>query len=58
MVKVLVSDPIDKEGLSPLMSNPKFSVNIKTRLKPEELLRRGDVSLAPISKPVFLGTQP
>lgn len=39
MVKVLVSDPIDKEGLSPLMSNPKFSVNIKTGLKPEELLR-------------------
>ena len=39
MVKVLVSDPIDKEGLTPLLSNPKFDVTIKPGLKPEELLR-------------------
>jgi D-3-phosphoglycerate dehydrogenase len=39
MVKVLVSDPIDKEGLTPLLNNPKFSVEIKPGLKPEELLR-------------------
>jgi D-3-phosphoglycerate dehydrogenase len=39
MVKVLVSDPIEKEGLSPLLSNSKFDVLIKTGLKPEELLR-------------------
>ncbi len=39
MVKVLVSDPIEKEGLSPLLSNAKFEVVIKTGLKPEELLR-------------------
>ena len=38
MVKVLVSDPIDKEGLSPLFDNPKFDVKIKTGLKPDELL--------------------
>lgn len=39
MVKVLVSDPIEKEGLSPLLTNSKFDVSIKTGLKPEELLR-------------------
>lgn len=38
MVNVLVSDPIEKEGLAPLIENPKFSVTIKTGLKPEELL--------------------
>lgn len=39
MVKVLVSDPIDKEGLTPLLDNPKFDVNIRPGLKPDELLR-------------------
>ncbi|MFN0117827.1 MAG: phosphoglycerate dehydrogenase [Elusimicrobiota bacterium] len=39
MVNVLVSDPIDKEGLEPLLSNSKFNVSIKTGLKPEELLK-------------------
>ena len=39
MVKVLVSDPIDKEGLSPLLTNPKFEVEIKPGMKPEDLLR-------------------
>lgn len=39
MVKVLVSDPIDKEGLSPLLTNSKFDVVIKTGMKAEELLR-------------------
>ena len=39
MIKVLVSDPIEKEGLAPLLDNPKFEVTIKTGLKPEELLR-------------------
>lgn len=39
MVKVLVSDSIDKEGLSPLIANPKFNVVIKTGLSPEDLLR-------------------
>ena len=39
MVKVLVSDPIEKEGLSPLIDNPKFSVTIKTGMKPDELLK-------------------
>src|ERR1041385_8818545 len=39
MVKVLVSDPIEKEGLTPLLGNSKFEVIIKTGLKPEELLR-------------------
>ena len=39
MVKVLVSDPIEKEGLSALLSHPKFEVLVKTGLKPEELLR-------------------
>ncbi len=46
MVKVLVSDPIDKEGLAPLLSNPKFDVSIKSGMKPEELLR--EVSLAEV----------
>jgi D-3-phosphoglycerate dehydrogenase len=39
LVKVLVSDPIDKEGLSPLLTNAKFDVLIKPGLKPDELLR-------------------
>ncbi len=39
MVKVLVSDPIEKEGLSPLFDNPKFEVLLKPGLTPEELLR-------------------
>ena len=39
MVKVLVSDPIDKEGLTPLLSNAKFDVSIKPGMKPDELLR-------------------
>lgn len=39
MVKVLVSDPIDKEGLTPLLGNPKFDVSILPGLKPDELLR-------------------
>jgi D-3-phosphoglycerate dehydrogenase len=39
MVKVLVSDPIDKEGLTPLLNNSKFEVTIKPGMKPEELLR-------------------
>lgn len=39
MVNVLVSDPIDKEGLLPLLDNPKFKVSIKPGLKPDELLR-------------------
>ncbi|MCG3203439.1 MAG: Erythronate-4-phosphate dehydrogenase [Elusimicrobia bacterium] len=38
MVKVLVSDPIDKEGLTPLLTNSKFEVVIKPGMKPEELL--------------------
>jgi D-3-phosphoglycerate dehydrogenase len=46
MVKVLVSDPIDKEGLAPLLSNSKFDVTIKSGLKPEELLR--EVSTAEV----------
>src|SRR4051812_43587066 len=39
MVKVLVTDPIEKEGLSPLFDNPKFEVLLRPGLKPEELLR-------------------
>jgi len=39
MVKVLVSDPIDTDGLAPLMNNPRFEVTIKTGLKPDELIR-------------------
>src|ERR1044071_144608 len=39
MVKVLVSDPIDKEGLNPLYENPKFEVLLKPGLTPEQLLR-------------------
>ncbi len=46
MVKVLVSDPIDKEGLSPLLDNSKFEVILKSGLKPEELLR--EVSTADV----------
>src|SRR5687768_1997323 len=46
MVKVLVSDPIDKEGLAPLTENPKFEVSVKPGLKPEELLR--EVSTADV----------
>ncbi len=46
MVKVLVSDPIDKEGLTPLLGNSKFDVVIKPGLKPEELLR--EVSTADV----------
>jgi D-3-phosphoglycerate dehydrogenase len=46
MVKVLVSDPIDKEGLSPLLGNAKFEVVLKSGLKPEELLR--EVSTADV----------
>lgn len=38
MVKVLVSDPIEKEGLTPLIGNPKFDVTIKTGLSPDQLL--------------------
>jgi D-3-phosphoglycerate dehydrogenase / 2-oxoglutarate reductase len=44
VVKVLVSDPIDKEGLAPLFDNPKFDVKIKTGLSPEELLREVSAS--------------
>ncbi|MCB4756941.1 MAG: phosphoglycerate dehydrogenase [Elusimicrobia bacterium] len=39
MVKVLVSDPIEKEGLAPLFDNPKFDVIHKPGLKPEDFLR-------------------
>src|SRR5581483_2761440 len=46
MVKVLVSDPIDKEGLSPLLDNSKFAVVVKSGLKKEELLR--EVSTADV----------
>lgn len=46
MVKVLVSDPIDKEGLTPLLENPKFDVAIKPGLKSEDLLR--EVSAAEV----------
>jgi len=38
MVKVLVSDPIEKEGLAPLFDNPKFNVVHKPGLKTEEFL--------------------
>ncbi len=46
MVRVLVSDPIEKEGLTPLLANSKFDVVIKPGLKPEELLR--EVSTAEV----------
>ena len=39
MVKVLVSDPIEKEGLSALVNNPKFDVKFKTGMKPDELIK-------------------
>ncbi|MFA5778820.1 MAG: phosphoglycerate dehydrogenase [Elusimicrobiota bacterium] len=39
MKKILVSDPLAKEGIEVLTKNPEFSVDVKTGLKPEELLR-------------------
>ncbi|MEW6557583.1 MAG: phosphoglycerate dehydrogenase [Elusimicrobiota bacterium] len=38
MYKILVSDPLAKEGVEVLKKNPDFSVDVKTGLKPEELL--------------------
>ncbi len=37
-IKILVSDPVSKEGLEPLLKNPMFSVEIKTGMTPQELL--------------------
>jgi len=39
MIQVLVSDPIQKEALTPLLENPAFEVKFKVGLKPEELAR-------------------
>ncbi|MDD5687439.1 MAG: phosphoglycerate dehydrogenase [Elusimicrobia bacterium] len=39
MKKVLISDPLAKEGIEVLKNNPEFSVTVKTGLKPEELLK-------------------
>ncbi|MDO8735033.1 MAG: NAD(P)-dependent oxidoreductase, partial [Elusimicrobiota bacterium] len=39
MKKILVSDPLAKEGIEILKKNPEFSVDVKTGLTPEELLR-------------------
>ncbi|MBI5573750.1 MAG: hypothetical protein HY919_04250, partial [Elusimicrobia bacterium] len=39
MKKILVSDPLAKEGTEVLKKNPEFSVDVKTGMKPEELLR-------------------
>lgn len=44
MVKILVSDPIEKEGLTPLTSNPKYEVVIKPGMKPEDFLREVSTS--------------
>jgi len=37
--KILISDPLVKEGVEILKKNPEFSVDVKTGMKPEELLR-------------------
>jgi D-3-phosphoglycerate dehydrogenase len=39
VIQVLVSDPIQKEALMPLLENPAFEVKFKVGLKPEELAR-------------------
>ena len=39
MKKILVSDPLAKEGIEVLKKNPEFSVDVKTGMKPEELLQ-------------------
>ncbi|MFH1540629.1 MAG: phosphoglycerate dehydrogenase [Elusimicrobiota bacterium] len=39
MKKILVSDPLANEGVEILKKNPEFSVDVKTGLKPEELLQ-------------------
>ncbi|MFH0947840.1 MAG: phosphoglycerate dehydrogenase [Elusimicrobiota bacterium] len=39
MKKILVSDPLANEGVEILIKNPEFSVDVKTGLKPEELLQ-------------------
>ena len=39
MKRILVSDPLAKEGIEILKKNPEFSVDVKTGLKPEEFLR-------------------
>ena len=39
MKKILISDPLVKEGVEILKKNPEFSVDVKTGMKPEELLR-------------------
>jgi D-3-phosphoglycerate dehydrogenase / 2-oxoglutarate reductase len=38
-VHVLVSDPVNEEGLSSLRDNQSFEVNYKTGLKPDQLLK-------------------
>lgn len=37
MKKILVSDPLAKDGIELLKKNPEFTVDVKTGLKPEEL---------------------
>ena len=39
MIQVLVSDPIQKEALTPLLGNPAYEVKFKVGLKPEELAK-------------------
>ncbi|MBN1385136.1 MAG: phosphoglycerate dehydrogenase [Elusimicrobia bacterium] len=38
MKKILVSDPLAKDGIELLQKNPEFTVDVKTGLKPEELI--------------------
>ncbi len=37
MIKILVSDPLSQEGLKILKEEKRFSVDVRTELKPEEL---------------------
>jgi D-3-phosphoglycerate dehydrogenase len=38
-IHVLVSDPVNEEGLAGLLGNPSFDVKVKTGLKPDQLLQ-------------------
>lgn len=38
MKKILVSDPLANDGIELLKKNPEFTVDVKTGLKPEELI--------------------
>lgn len=40
MYKILVSDPIAKDGLQTLLDDPDFEVDIDTGLSPDELIEK------------------